>query len=141
MASDTDTIRSIMTLAGGALGFTGAIIVFVNSRLQAATTSDAKYELHTNLLTAFEVSLWFGGFLAAVAFGSFRVGLWFILFAYIVHCVLFLRGRSSFDRAEILALVVLTAGLVTMFLMSMLFRVLDNLGRLVDALNHALTHP
>lgn len=128
MANDTDTIRSIMTLVGGGLGFVGAIIAFVNSRLQAASTTDARYKLHTHLFTALEVSLWFGGFIAALPFGSSEVGLWFILFAYIVHCFLFIRGRGQFARGEILALVLATGFVVTQLLLSVISRLINALG-------------
>jgi hypothetical protein len=136
MANDTETIRSILIFAGGALGFAGAVIAFVNSRLQRATTAAARYKLCINLLVGLESALWLGGFLAAAAFGSLRVGLWFIFFAYIVYCVLFLIGRGVSLRADILMLVICTGLLVVMFLLSIIDRLVSLQGRFADVLGH-----
>jgi hypothetical protein len=132
IANDAATIPSILTFAGGALGFLGAVIAFINSRLKRAKTVEARYSLYINLLSFLECSLWIGAFLAAIAFGSLRVGLWFMIFAYIIHCALFLVGRTNYVRIEVLMLALCTGFLVFMSLGYLIERIVDAQTHMIE---------
>lgn len=127
---DADTIRAIMTLAAGVLAFAGAVLTFVNNRIQATSTPEAKQRLFSNLIAAAEGVLWFSGLISSITFNSLAVGLWFFLFAFAVHSLNFLRGHGGRIRIEILMLVISMGFVVMMVCFYFISQILDILRRI-----------
>ena len=131
---DSDTTRSILTLVAGLLAFSGAVLTFVNNRLLAASTPEAKERLIANLLASAEVGLWILGVVGSIALNSIVVALWFILPGFVLHCVGFLRVRGANLRFEILMLVLSAGFVVLMVCLYFVLRLSDVLHELVERL-------
>jgi len=129
---DADTIRSILILAAGLLAFSGALLTFVNNRFQAASTLEAKERLVANLLAGAEAGLWILGLVGSIALNSIVVALCFILPAFVMHCVAFLRVRGANLRFEVLMLALSMGFVVLMVCFYFILRVTDLLQELVE---------
>jgi hypothetical protein len=131
MNTEIEITRSAMTLAGGALGFAGACIAFMNSRLQAATTAEARKNLYDTLLVIVQLL----SFIAA--FGMLFIHWWWsgvgLLFgSFIIQCFRFIVFPGSDIRRDTLGLII--SGLSIVALTGSI-SLTDFSGKLVRALD------
>lgn len=128
-SNDTEMIHSVLKFGAGALGFTGAMIVFINSRLQNAKTEEARNNLFANLFMVAEPVLLILGVIFLGLFESKAIGLGVVFLAYCIHCGLFLRGRSAFPKMDILVLAWQSIGMLALCLGVILSEMVTVIGK------------
>lgn len=105
MSIDVEMMKSAMSLAAGVLGFCSALLAFINSRLQAATTAEARKRLYSSLLSVVHLLTVCGAAVCWVVFSAPGVGVAFMVVAFLLQALQFLWFPTARWRVEVVALV------------------------------------
>jgi hypothetical protein len=136
--TDAETIRSILTLAGGVLSFSAVVIGIINAQLRKAKTAAARERVISN---AFRLAM--GGFpLAGLAlswgFGAEQAALWLFGLGTASVSINYLRKPAPASRAETLGLVGSCFVMTSLIMFYWLGRVLDLIGGLREIIKRML---
>jgi hypothetical protein len=132
MATETYADFGTVAIVGGVSAFAAAIVVFLGARRRRAVLDGADNPRRTAFLNAVECSLWACASVAFAVFHLVLAGLLIMGLAYIARCLLFLRVGSNCDHVDIFSLVISTALILAVFMVSMMFEISETIARLVS---------
>ena len=98
---DTDTLKALFPLLGGALALAGGVFTFVSGRLKEAEGRDAKDRVVGLTLTWISLALNAFGLLAAVVLAGYAVSVILFCCAFFVQVVIFLRKSEPVRRIDV----------------------------------------
>jgi hypothetical protein len=101
VAMDTDTLKALFPLLGGALALAGGVFTFVSGRLKEAEGPDAKDRVVGLTLTWISLALNAFALLAAVVLGGYAVSVILFCCAFFVQVVIFLRKSEPVRRIDV----------------------------------------
>jgi hypothetical protein len=120
-------MRSILVFSGGLLGFAGASVAFINTRLQNAKTQQDKNKLFTNLLMAAGLIFWIVGFVLLGLLITPWVGLSVLFVSYCIQCAIFIKAKSNTTKLDTLNMIWVSVIIATTLIFTLVSKLINGL--------------
>lgn len=133
---DAESMKMLITVLTGSLGFIGGTLTFVNGRLNEAKTDDAKHGVYQKTWDWIATLLFLVG-TGISAFGQlYAAACGFYLIAFIIQTYLFLSRPHAATRVEIMMYSLQTSIIISIAVLSFVFSMFN---RIIAVQEHMLS--